>query len=203
MKTPFLERLTGVRPVFHAALLLFVLSYILLIPFGRVDKDNRWTAEEVVLIAVLVVASSGLLDTLRYLKIGKDGLSAQFQRIERRQEDQEERLTRQALEIRTLRMVLQGITTRYELDKLVGLCKEEPFLCYYSDELFDEVKRLRAMGLVQNHEGVGLTAMKNEYKDKKKQFDLKRFFFITEQGREYLRLRAEVMQVTAGPGPQG
>jgi hypothetical protein len=195
----FMQRLTTVRPVFHAALLLFVLGYTLLIPFGVVHENNRWKTEEIVLVGVLVVASSGLLDSLVDLKVGKEGLSAQFQKIERRQEDQEDRLSRQAAEIRSLQVALQGIVTRYELDKLVGLSKEGPFLCRYSDDMYNEMKRLRAMQLVQHHEGLGLEVMRRENKDKPHQFDLKRYFYITDQGREYLKLRNDMMQVTAGP----
>ena len=43
---------------------------------------------------------------------------------------------------------------------------------------------------------VGLTTIRSEYKDKPKQFDLKRFFYITDQGKEYLKLRGEIMQET-------
>jgi hypothetical protein len=88
-----------------------------------------------------------------------------------------------------LQVALRGIVTRYELDKLVALSKEEPFLCYYSNDLDDELRRLRAIGLVQNHEGMGIMAIRRDYKDQNRQFDLRQFFFITEEGCEYLKLR--------------
>jgi hypothetical protein len=84
--------------------------------------------------------------------------------------------------------------TKYEIEKLVGFVKEEPFLCYYSDDLFDEVKRLRTFNLVKNHDGVRLSDLRRDYKDKDKKFDLKQFLFVTDYGREYLKLRAELMQ---------
>jgi hypothetical protein len=195
----FLERLTKARPLFYAALLLFVLGYTLLVPFGVVHENNRWKAEEIVLVGVLVVASSGLLDSLVDLKFGKEGFSAKFQKIEKRQEDQEHRLSQQAAEIRSLQVALQGIVTRYELDKLVGLSKQEPFLCHYSDDMYNELKRLRAMGLVLNHEGTGLTDMRRDNKDSRRQFDLKRYFYITEQGREYLKLLHDMTQDIGSP----
>ena len=49
------------------------------------------------------------------------------------------------------------------------------------------------MGLVRHHEGKGLTAVRKEYKDRNEKFDLKRFFYITEQGREYLKLRHQLL----------
>lgn len=84
--------------------------------------------------------------------------------------------------------------TQYELDKLLGLAGDTPFLCYYSNDLYNEVKRLRAMALIANFEGRGLGNIRSEYKDRNRQFDLKDFFYITDLGREYLRLRSELAQ---------
>jgi len=112
--------------------------------------------------------------------------------IKSRQEQQQEELTRQQAQIRSLQVALQGIVTQYELDKLVGLDANDPFLCYFSQDLYEELKRLRAMGLVRNHEGTGLGSIRRQYKDRNEQFDLHRFFYITEQGREYLQLRHQL-----------
>lgn len=111
-----------------------------------------------------------------------------------RQERQEATLARQQAEIRSIQVALQGIVTDYEYDKLAGLASEQPFLCYYSDDLYSEMKRLRAMGLAKNHEGVGLSSIRREYKDRGVQFDLKRYFFLTDRGREYLNLRKSVLE---------
>ena len=48
------------------------------------------------------------------------------------------------------------------------------------------------MGLVRNHEGTGLSTIRRDYKDRPQQFDLKRFFYITPAGEEYLALRQEL-----------
>ena len=90
---------------------------------------------------------------------------------------------------RSLQVALQGVVTQYELDKLVGLASEEPFWCYYSDDLYNELKRLRAMDLARHNEGTGLRNMRDWYRDKNEQFDLKGFFHITQAGAEYLVLR--------------
>jgi len=50
------------------------------------------------------------------------------------------------------------------------------------------------MSLVANHEGVGLGTIRAGYKDRNLQFDLKRYFSITAQGCEYLRLRDELAE---------
>ena len=95
-------------------------------------------------------------------------------------------------QIRFLQVALHGIVTKYEYDKLVGLSSDHAFPCYYSDDLYAEMKRLRAMDLVRNYDGTGLSAIRRDYKDRNLQFDLRRFFFITDAGREYLALRREV-----------
>jgi hypothetical protein len=66
--------------------------------------------------------------------------------------------------------------------KLEGLIKEEPFLCYYSEDFYNEMKRLRALNLVQNQSGVTLLDIRRDYKDKGRKFDLKQFFFVTDHG---------------------
>ena len=50
------------------------------------------------------------------------------------------------------------------------------------------------MGLVTNYDGMGLGVIRAKYKDRDERFDMKRYFFVTDQGREYLRLRREVMR---------
>jgi hypothetical protein len=78
--------------------------------------------------------------------------------------------------------------TRYERDKLVGIARAQPFLCYYSDDLHNELKRLRAMGFIHQYKGVGLTTLRDNFKDRSMQFDLKKYFYLTEHGIEYLKL---------------
>jgi hypothetical protein len=115
--------------------------------------------------------------------------------IASQQKEQQKQLQFQQAQIRSLQFTLRGILTRFEYDKIVGLARDEPFPCRYSDEMYNELKRLRALGLANNHAGTGLTTMKNAYGHTSQEFDLRRFFYVTEQGREYLRLRAELTQV--------
>jgi hypothetical protein len=189
------------RPILHAALLLFAITYVLLIPLGVIGKDNRWGTEEVVLLGLLVLFSSRLVESVTDLTIGKEGVVAKFRQLEDRQREQQEQLSYQKAQIRSLQVALQGIVSQYEFDKLVGLAREEPFLCYYSNDLYEEMKRLRAMGLVLHHAGTGLGDMRAHYKDKPQQFDLKRFFYITKLGQEYMALRRELETEDAASGP--
>lgn len=165
-----------------------------MIPFGVISKDNRWQTEEVIILVILAILSSGLLEYIAEINVGKDGISAKFKQLEAKQEQQNRQLSNQQAEIRSLKVALQGIVTKFELDKLINLNQKGAFLCYYSEDLYDELKRLRAMQFVQNYQGVGLGSIKRDYKDKSQKFDLKQYFYITEQGVEYLKLRGQIEQ---------
>jgi hypothetical protein len=180
------------RPTFQIALIAIGAVYLVLIPLGRIPKDYRWDTEEIILFGLIVVACSRLIDSVTDLSIGRQGVAAKFRQLENRQQEQQDQLLHQRAQIRSLQVALQGIVSQYEFDKLVGLVGEEPFLCRYSDDLFAELKHLRAMGLVIQHAGTGLTDMKNHHKDRPQEFDLKRFFYVTKLGREYMDLREEL-----------
>jgi hypothetical protein len=141
-------------------------------------------------------AVGGACDSIRKV-IGDLGFSEakvakQLNAIRSRQEQHESQLSLQQSEIRGLQVALQGIVTQFEYDKLAGIVQEDPFLCWYSDDLYNELKRLRAMMLISNYPGLGLSTIRQGYKDRPEQFDLKHFFFITDHGREYIRLRREL-----------
>ena len=157
---------------------------------GVTTATYEWPREDE--SAAVQVACHRIRKIIRDLGVSEIKTAKALNDIRSRQEQQETELSRQQAEIRSLQIALQGIVTRYEFDKLVGLSKEEPFVCHYSNDLENELKRLRAMGLVQNHEGVGITAIRRDYKGNSQQFDLRRFFFITEEGREYLKLRSQL-----------
>lgn len=121
-------------------------------------------------------------------KVGRD-----IQRLESRQDRHEEELLRQRAEIRALQVALQGIVTRYELEKLKGLMREPPFLVRYSADMLSELKHLRAMELIMNHAETGLRTIEKRYRGSQEEFDLCEHFYITEYGREYVELRDEVI----------
>lgn len=149
----------------------------------RVDRNYR---------AAVGPACDSIREVIRDLGFTEAKTTTVITDLSTRQQEQERELSEHRSAIRSLQFALHGIVTNYELDKLRGLVADRPFLCYYSDDLFSEMKRLRAMGLVANHQGTGLGAIRAAYKDRNEQFDMKRYFFITQQGREYLQLRDEL-----------
>jgi hypothetical protein len=112
--------------------------------------------------------------------------------LARKQQTNERVLSEHARQIRWMQVALQGIVTQYEFDKLVGLHRPEPFWCDYSDDLFSELKHLRAMGLARHNDGTGLSRMRDMYRGRRDRFDLKQFFHITQAGMEYLELREQI-----------
>ncbi len=159
---------------------------------GVVTARYDWPRQDNNHRAAVGAACDGIRQAIRDLGVVEAKTAKALIDIRSRQDAQGEELSRQLAQIRSLQVALQGIVTRYEFDKLVGLEASQPFMCYYSDDLYEELKKLRAMGLVRHHEGTGLATMRREYKDRNAQFDLKRFFHITGEGREYLALRRQI-----------
>ncbi len=151
----------------------------------RADKNYK---------SAVGAACDSIREVVRDLGLSEAKATKAISEIRTRQDKQEGKLSEQQAEIRSLQVALQGIVTGYEHDKLIGLNKNEPFLCYYSNDLYAELKRLRALNLIDNHERKGLTDMRRGYKNRDEQFDLKLFFRITKQGREYLQLRNELIK---------
>ena len=112
--------------------------------------------------------------------------------LARQQQSSERTLTEHSRQIRWMQVALQGIVTRYEFEKLIGLAADGPFWCQYSDDLFNEMKRLRAMDLARHNDGTGLSRMRDQYRGKSDRFDLKQFCHITDAGKEYLTLRQQI-----------
>ncbi|HEU5245988.1 MAG TPA: nucleotide-binding protein [Candidatus Udaeobacter sp.] len=154
----------------------------------------EWPRDDQNYRAAVGAACDSIREVIRDLGFAEVKTARAITDLSAKQQRQERQLSEHRDAIRFLQFALQGIVTRYELDKLRGLVREVPFACFYSDDLYNEMKRLRAMGLVGNHEGVGLRTIRAEFKNRNTQFDLKRFFFVTAQGREYLRLRDELAE---------
>ena len=159
---------------------------------GVVTGGYEWARSDNNHRAAVGAACDGIRQAIRDLGIVDTKTSRAIGEIRSRQISQGQELSRQQAQIRSLQVALQGIVTSYEFDKLVGLQRAEPFMCYYSEDLYNELKRLRAMGLVRHHEGSGLGLIKRDYKDRDARFDLHRYFYITASGIEYLKLRSEL-----------
>jgi hypothetical protein len=146
------------------------------------------TLDDALSVGLLIVAVLPWLAQLLSSAKLPGGWEFIFREIKENQEKQGDMLLNQREQIQALRTAVRGIVSKHEFDKLVGLSKDEPFLCKYSDDMFHELKRLRALNLICHHEGTGLAQMARDYKGKDVHFDLKRYFYILEAGRQYLRI---------------
>ena len=152
---------------------------------GVVTATYDWPRADDNRRAAVGSACDSIRQIVRDLGVVEAKTSRALVALRSRQDVQGQELARQETQIRSLSFALRGIVTTYEYAKLAGLHADAPFMCYYSEDLYQELKRLRAMGLVRHHEGTGLSDIKRNYKDRDAKFDLRRFFYITESGVEY------------------
>lgn len=85
-------------------------------------------------------------------------------------------------------VLTKSVLTHYEWQKLVGLCKEGPFLCKYTQELCAEVKRLVALDFVGGN--VDRLSIDHSEDSSGSLFDVKDYVYISPSGREYMKFRS-------------
>jgi hypothetical protein len=176
---------TSFTKIVGTVVFLLLILYITLCLTGVIAKDNRLTTTEIVLIAVALVFSSGLAERLGDITVGKEGVKARFEKIEERQDLQENH-------VRALRFVLKHALSKFEVDKLRGLAGSTSFMVRSHPELHQELKRLDAGALLRPLLPGGLEEIKTRYGDEKELFDLKTCVAITEDGKDYLKLYDEL-----------
>jgi hypothetical protein len=158
---------------------------------GLITARYEWPRADMNYQAAVGSACDDIRDQIRALGFSDAKRESEIRDIRARQE-------RQEAEVRSLWFALRGIVTQYEFEKLIGLNSEGPFLVDYAEEMTNELQRLQALGLIQNREGVGVGTIRTDYRDSAEPFDLKQFFYITEEGTEYLNLRAALLDEAPG-----
>ncbi len=99
---------------------------------GIVTAGHEWPRSDNNYCAALGAACDGMRQAIRDLGIIDKKTSRAIGEIRSRQDLQGQELSRQQAQIRSLQVALQGIVTEYEFEKLLGLRRAEPFMCYYS-----------------------------------------------------------------------
>jgi hypothetical protein len=157
----------------------------------------------VILVAVLLFRKPLLAffegftwQDVKRAKVGSGGLE-----IERAVKNVETRQDRQEQEINAIKIALKGILTKHESGPLQGLKKPE-FMMRWEPDLYRYLHRLDGLNFIQPKEGVqgGLYAIEKEHEkeerhmdyDKRPQWDLKQYVYITEEGRTYLKTLKEL-----------
>jgi hypothetical protein len=177
-------RLLGIAgAVTGGALLLLVIKLWLQVKFPSLKFDDSLS------VGLMVIAVVPWLAQLVSSAKLPGGWEFVFKELQNNQQKQEKEIFIQQKQIHLLRTAVRGIVTKYEYEKLIGLRNDGPFLCKYSDDLVTELKRLRALEFINNIEGTGVTNMRNEHGNDGQVFDLKQYFYIRDEGRNYLGIR--------------
>jgi hypothetical protein len=162
-----------------AALILIVVK--LVHPGAHIDA--------VVLGLLALAAIPWLSDVIQSARVGGFSIEFKVDRLERRQARQRLIQEEQGKEIRQLRFLVSNFANAAEIAHLTKLAGGQPFpvikdgsFPYFREELH----RLRGLQLIEGRPGKGLRSMESEGGD------VKDHFMVTDKGKEFLRLLAEV-----------
>lgn len=162
------------------------LAGITLSPYRR--RDN--------LSAALSPACTPIIKAVRALGFADKRQQQQIRQLE----DQQARLGQ--VQLLTSQIALKGIVTRFELEKLRGLSVDGPFWVRYHPRMYDELRRLDALQFVAPVANHGLVDIRTDYARRENlEFDLKHYVYLTDDGRSYLALLEELMQMTPPDPP--
>lgn len=90
------------------------------------------------------------------------------------------------------------MVTEFEYEKFRGVAEPDPFLVQFHNSMVQELNRLDAIRYLRPRPGFGIESIR-ERDGSDKKFDLKQYVEITNDGREYLKLRDELLR-TSGFG---
>jgi hypothetical protein len=154
------------------------LAGIVLSPFRKREDKN--------LAAALSPTCTLIIRQIRALGFSEQRTHQEVQRLQGRQNATESRL-------RTIQIVIKGLVTEFEYQKLRGLAAPAPFLVQFHNSMLQELNRLDAIRYLRPVPGYGIESIR-ERDGTDKQFDLKQYVDITPDGLEYLHLRDEFLQ---------
>jgi hypothetical protein len=143
--------------------------------------------DAVTLGLLALAAIPWLADVIQSATMG--GFSIEFRRLERRQDRQGLLQQEQGKQIRQLRFLISNFASPAEFEHLTKLVSGEPFPVIKDGNygfFKEELHRLRGLQLIEGQKGKGLRSMDASGGD------VKDHFKIMDNGRELLRLRAEV-----------
>ena len=191
-QTPGLSTLRAIPLVL---VILLAISYLIAIPVGLISARQRLGTPEIVLAAVLLVTLAFAAQTeyaVTDLTLGSGGVSAHFRKIEAGLNELE-------TEVRALQVSLTGLVTKFELIHLQKLAADGPAMVRFGNIMQGELTHLDAMEFIGpiKPNPRGLNALRDDHGSDQVEFDLKAYLEITQQGREYLVLRAQLATRTA------
>lgn len=173
--------------------ILLVVSYLIAIPVWLIGRAQRLGTPEIILAAALLVALAFAAQTeytITDLTLGSGGVSAHFRKIEAGLSDLE-------AEVRALQVSLTGLVTKWELAHLRNLAAARPAIVRFGNIMQSELTHLDAMEFIRPIGPGGLNALRDDHGSGLDDFNLKDYVEITQEGREYLALREQLVSRTA------
>jgi hypothetical protein len=147
----------------------------------------RWPRNDGNYKAALGAACDEIRSAIRDLGVAEAKTTSQIKELRSRQDTTES-------QVRALQFAVKGLVTEYEYDKLVGLASDQPFMVHYSHRMYDELRRLFTLQYVRTPSGdIRELHRLREQSRNPNQFNLKDYVGITDEGREYLRIRSYVI----------
>jgi predicted nucleotide-binding protein len=140
--------------------------------------------------AAVGAACDSIRKSIRALGVSETKTYKQISDIQSRQNATES-------SIRTLQLLVKGLVTEFESDKLRGLAAKGPFMVQYHDRMLDELRRLRALGYVEAQPGYGIGSIRGASQGET--FDLKKYVRILAEGLEYLEMRGDLLRTSEKP----
>lgn len=153
---------------------------------GMITATYEWPRKDESHQAAVGAACDSIRKVIRSLSISDRKTDIKMSKIESRQETIESRVW-------ALQLIVKGLITKFEYDKLVGLAASDPFMVRFHNDMYRELKHLDAIGYVQPKQGEGLVSIRDR-DGSSDEFDLKQYVQITPEGLEYLKLRDELSE---------
>lgn len=137
------------------------------------------------LSAALSPTCTPIIKAIRSLGFSEQRTQQQIRKLQDRQDTTESQL-------RTIRVVVKALVTKFEYEKLRALAGDGPFMVHFHNLMIAELNRLDAIRYVRPRSGYGIESIR-ERDGTDKKFDLKQYVEITNDGLEYLSLRGELL----------
>jgi energy-coupling factor transporter transmembrane protein EcfT len=172
-------------------IIVLIIGYLFGITLNKIPLNNRLGVAEISLIVILLLIFTGFFSNISELSFGP--FSTKLKEFKQVQDKQTNDLNEQKNEIQLIKFLLQSLIPENEKDKLRGLSQIDPFMCWFSQDLYDETKHLDSLKFLEimPENKKGLNAI-YDYKDKNAQLDLKQIVRITKKGLDYLKVLDEV-----------
>ena len=187
------------QKVFAALIAVVTILYILLAINGWIKSLNRLTAADlgVVVVAALVIAVALRPDYLdRLQKFDFGGLKIELGQVKRNQIEVQKRQEEQMSILQDVRLALRLLIGQNERKHLANLLSHTTANYHLGGAVREELRRLRAMGLIRMHVGKTIGGMPDNGT-----FDLAEYVELTEDGFKFIsRLNERPGAVAAGDG---